>query len=245
MGEGSREAPFILRVSANRLPFYPLPNRLSVLLPYSSLRPGLHLPSRHDSHRGEAVCRCPTNSFLSCRELHPSGSLFFSGKCRRSEAGRVLRILRLSKQPMILSIVICSFRSVFCPQSRKRTAMTQIRIKRVYAPAEENDGFRVLIDRLWPRGMRRTEVHYDLWAKEIAPSSALRQWYHADSKGRRKEFSRKYTEELRTSDALRPFIESIACKPVVTLLYASKNASESHAPVLQEYLRKVLADSRP
>lgn len=119
--------------------------------------------------------------------------------------------------------------------------MTRIRIKRVYAPVEAGDGFRVLADRMWPRGMRRDEVHYDLWAKDITPSSPLREWYHADPENRWKEFSRRYTEELRTSDDVRSFVETIRHKPVVTLLYASKNAAENHALVLQEYLQKALA----
>ena len=119
--------------------------------------------------------------------------------------------------------------------------MTRIRIKRVYAPAEASDGYRVLVDRMWPRGMRRDEVHYDLWAKQITPSPALRQWYHADPETRWPEFRRKYTDELRASPDVRAFVETIREKPVVTLLFASKNAAENHALILQEYLQKTLS----
>lgn len=119
--------------------------------------------------------------------------------------------------------------------------MTRIRIKRVYAPAEASDGYRVLVDRMWPRGMRRDEVHYDLWAKQITPSPALRQWYHADPQIRWTGFRRKYTDELCASPDMRSFVETIREKPVVTLLFASKNAAENHALILQEYLQKRLS----
>lgn len=119
--------------------------------------------------------------------------------------------------------------------------MTRIRIKRVYAPREASDGFRVLVDGMWPRGMRRDEVHYDLWAKQITPSSALRQWYHTDPESRWTEFKRKYTEELHSSPDVRTFLKTIRKKPVVTLLFASKNAAENHALILQDYLQKALA----
>lgn len=121
--------------------------------------------------------------------------------------------------------------------------MTRIRIKRVYAPEEASDGFRVLVDRMWPRGMRRDEVHYDLWAKQITPSPALRQWYHADPESRWTEFKCKYTEELHSSPDVRTFLKTIRKKPVVTLLFASKNAAENHALILQDYLQKALAEA--
>lgn len=121
--------------------------------------------------------------------------------------------------------------------------MTRIRIKRVYAPEETADGFRVLVDRMWPRGMRRDEVHYDVWATKITPSTALRQWYHADPATRWTEFRRKYTDELRASADVRAFVEMIREKPVVTLLFASKNAAENHALILQDYLQKTLAEA--
>lgn len=121
--------------------------------------------------------------------------------------------------------------------------MTRIRIKRIYAPLEASDGFRVLVDRMWPRGMRRDEVHYDLWAKQITPSVSLREWFHADPESRWVEFRHRYTAELRASVDVRNFVETIRQKPVVTLLFASKNASENHALVLQEYLQKRLSEA--
>ena len=101
--------------------------------------------------------------------------------------------------------------------------MTRIAIKRVYEPATDTDGLRVLVDKLWPRGIRKEALHYDLWAKEIAPSAPLRRWFHA---------------ELAASPAVRAFVAKIEKEPCATLLYASKNAEENHARVLREYLER-------
>lgn len=66
----------------------------------------------------------------------------------------------------------------------------EVRLKRVYDPESPGDGFRVLVDKLWPRGIRKEAFHYDLWAKRIAPSTSLRVWYHGDPAGRWAEFRR-------------------------------------------------------
>ncbi len=115
--------------------------------------------------------------------------------------------------------------------------MTRVRIKRVYEAPAPDDGCRVLVDKLWPRGVRKEALQYDLWAKDIAPSAGLRSWYHADPAGRWQEFRRRYTEELRGSQAVRDFVREIAGAGTVTLLYASKNAAENHALILQEFLQ--------
>ena len=107
--------------------------------------------------------------------------------------------------------------------------MTRIAIKRVYEPATDTDGLRVLVDKLWPRGIRKEALHYDLWAKEIAPSAPLRRWFHADPQGRWEEFRRRYLHELAASPAVRAFVARIEKEPRATLLYASKNAEENHA----------------
>ncbi|WP_302289889.1 DUF488 domain-containing protein [Alistipes finegoldii] len=120
--------------------------------------------------------------------------------------------------------------------------MTCIRIKRVYEPAAPDDGCRVLVDKLWPRGVRKDALHYDVWAKEITPSPELRTWYHADSQTRWPEFRRRYLEELRGSQAVREFVRRIAGNETVTLLYASKNAAENHALVLQEFLEHAVTE---
>lgn len=118
--------------------------------------------------------------------------------------------------------------------------MTQIKIKRVYETEEKSDGYRVLVDRLWPRGIRKENLHYDLWAKDITPTPELRQWFHEDEENHWKEFKKKYTQELKASDAVKEFVEKIKGKKTITLLFASKNAAENHALILQEYLEKAL-----
>ena len=118
--------------------------------------------------------------------------------------------------------------------------MTEIKIKRVYQPEEETDGYRVLVDKLWPRGIKKENLHYDLWAKDITPSTALRQWYHEDGNARWEEFRKQYLQELKSSSAVKDFVEKISGQAIVTLLYASKNAAENHALILQEFLAQQL-----
>jgi uncharacterized protein YeaO (DUF488 family) len=116
--------------------------------------------------------------------------------------------------------------------------MVQVTIKRVYEPEEATDGFRVLVDKLWPRGIKKGNLPYDLWAKDIALSTPLREWYHEDMEGRWQEFERKYTEELKNSPAMNDFISQIKGQKTVTLLYASHNAAENHALILRDYIQK-------
>lgn len=118
--------------------------------------------------------------------------------------------------------------------------MTQIRLKRVYEDYDERDGYRVLVDKLWPRGMKKEHLHYDLWAKDISPSSALREWFHQDPDNNWKLFSSKYKKELEDSQAVKEFVENIKEHPVVTLLYASKDEEHNHAIILKKYLEKQL-----
>lgn len=118
--------------------------------------------------------------------------------------------------------------------------MIQINIKRVYEAENPGDGFRVLVDKLWPRGIKKENLHYDLWAKNITPSTALREWYHEDEEARWNEFRKKYIEELNSNPAMKEFIDEIKNYNKITLLYASKNAMENHAVILQQYLEKVL-----
>ena len=119
--------------------------------------------------------------------------------------------------------------------------MTRILLKRVYEPAAPGDGFRILVDRLWPRGMRKEALALDLWAKDAAPSTALRQWYHADPGERWPEFRKKYAGELLHSPAFSSFVLRIAHEPVVTLLYGAKDPDRNHAVVLRQQLENALA----
>lgn len=118
--------------------------------------------------------------------------------------------------------------------------MTRIGIKRVYEAAEKTDGCRVLVDKFWPRGIRKSELQYDLWARQLAPSDDLRRWYHADPAARWEEFCRRYTFELRHSAAVHDFVRQLAGAKSVTLLYASRNPAQNHALVLQEFLGQAL-----
>lgn len=114
--------------------------------------------------------------------------------------------------------------------------MQQIQLKRAYDPQSPNDGFRVYIDRLWPRGLSHETFHYDLWDKDIAPSTELREWFHQDPAGRWEEFEKKYTSELMENPAFHALKTEIADKPVVTLLYSSHDEAHNNAVVVAHLL---------
>lgn len=116
----------------------------------------------------------------------------------------------------------------------------QIHIKRAYLPAEPSDGYRVYIDRLWPRGLSHETFHYDMWDKEIAPSTTLREWFHADPDGRWDEFVKRYTAELLPSSAFVALKSAIADKPVVTLLFSSRDVARNNAVVVLNCLKNSL-----
>lgn len=110
-----------------------------------------------------------------------------------------------------------------------------ISIKRVYDAPEEKDGFRVLVDRLWPRGLSKDKIRIDLWLKEISPSNELRKWAHQHPE-KWAEFKEKYFNELRDHDSeVRELINKSKNEPV-TLVYASKNTENNNATVLRDYL---------
>ncbi len=111
-----------------------------------------------------------------------------------------------------------------------------ILLKRAYDPANNNDGFRVYVDRLWPRGLSHETFHYDLWDKEISPSTELREWFHQDPDGRWEEFKHRYLDELKANPAAANLRKTLADKPKVTLLYSSHDATHNNALVLQTYL---------
>lgn len=119
--------------------------------------------------------------------------------------------------------------------------MVHIKLKRAYDEAAGNDGFRVLVDRLWPRGVKKEDLHYDLWAKEVSPSSELRKWVHADMDNRWDDFATLYQKELSESDAIKSIFNKIKEYDVVTLLYAAKDPARNHAIILKSYLEKILS----
>lgn len=112
-----------------------------------------------------------------------------------------------------------------------------IKIKRVYEPSEPDDGTRFLVERLWPRGIKKEALAFDDWLKDVAPSHDLRRWYgHDPAKWR--EFQRRYFVELdRHPDALQP-IRQAALRGHVTLLYSARDTEHNSAVALRAYLMK-------
>ena len=111
-----------------------------------------------------------------------------------------------------------------------------IDIKRAYEPQSPDDGYRVYIDRLWPRGLSHETFHYDSWDKPIAPSTQLREWFHADPENRWEEFAEKYRAELTSNPAFDALRREIAGKPKVTLLYSSHDRDRNNAVVAEKAL---------
>jgi len=110
-----------------------------------------------------------------------------------------------------------------------------IHIKRIYDPAEPTDGFRVLTDRLWPRGVTKAEADVDRWTKDLAPSTELRTWFHSD-RARFDSFRGKYRKELNANrDAVRELIAKAGDRNI-TLLTAAREPDRSHAVVLRDML---------
>ncbi len=111
----------------------------------------------------------------------------------------------------------------------------EIRVKRIYEPPEAADGVRLLVDRIWPRGVSRESACLDDWMKEIAPSSELRRWFGHDA-SRWQEFKRRYAVELDTRQDLVAEIISLARDRPVTLLYSARDTDHNQAVALAEYL---------
>lgn len=114
----------------------------------------------------------------------------------------------------------------------------QIQLKRAYDASSPDDGYRVYIDRLWPQGLSHDTFHYDWWDKSISPSTQLREWFHADSQDRWPEFEKKYAAELESNPAFDGLRAAIKGKPVVTLLYSSRDREHNNAVVVRNLLLK-------
>ena len=122
--------------------------------------------------------------------------------------------------------------------------MGELRWKRIYDTAEEDDGFRVLIDRLWPRGISKADAQLGAWARDVAPSAALRSAYHRNETDY-KTFAESYEKELYDNDEMTEFIKEIKNKLEtgnVTLLYASREPERSQIPVLRSFIEKRLKE---
>jgi uncharacterized protein YeaO (DUF488 family) len=118
-----------------------------------------------------------------------------------------------------------------------------IRIKRVYEPPDSSDGLRVLVDRLWPRGLPKEKARIDAWRRDLAPSDTLRRWFGHDPK-KWTEFKRRYREELKTKEEELKGLAKQARRETISLLYSARDEKYNNAVVLKEALEEALARPR-
>jgi uncharacterized protein YeaO (DUF488 family) len=114
-----------------------------------------------------------------------------------------------------------------------------VRVKRVYEPAERSDGYRILIDRLWPRGVSHERARLDAWERDLAPSAALRAWF-GHQPDLFDEFRRRYVSELREHRSLLSRLRQRARHGTLTLVYAARDTEHNDAVVLAEVIRRGL-----
>ena len=113
----------------------------------------------------------------------------------------------------------------------------QIKLKRIYEPSDEQDGVRILVDRLWPRGLTKQDAKIDLWPKLLTPSNELRKWYQHDL-AHWDEFQQRYLAELALQQqAFNALFQQLQSVEVITLLSASKHVDYSHMTILKSYLQ--------
>lgn len=116
--------------------------------------------------------------------------------------------------------------------------MTKVRLKRVYDDYTASDGYRILVDRLWPRGIKKENAHVDLWLKEIAPSTELRKWFNHEPE-KWPTFSQKYREEIIANTNVTEQLKlALKNQKTVTLLYGAKDEQHNQAVVLQKWLQE-------
>ena len=112
----------------------------------------------------------------------------------------------------------------------------KLKLKRAYEPAERGDGQRVLVDRIWPRGVSKAEAHIDLWLKEVAPSTALRKWF-GHKPERWDGFRERYGKELKGNPAVEE-LRQVMAKGPLTLVYGAKDTEHNQAVALADYLQR-------
>jgi uncharacterized protein YeaO (DUF488 family) len=120
-------------------------------------------------------------------------------------------------------------------EASANSQMTNIRIKRAYEEPDREDGTRILVDRLWPRGLTKEKAKVDLWLKGVAPSTELRKWFAHDP-GKWAEFQSRYREELKRNEEQVSFLRREAAKGTVTLVYGAKDRQHNEAVILQRLL---------
>jgi uncharacterized protein YeaO (DUF488 family) len=119
--------------------------------------------------------------------------------------------------------------------AKRARAKTDIRVKRAYEPPSSDDGLRILIDRLWPRGLTKNALKLDAWVKHLSPSNELRKWYQHDPE-KFAEFRRRYVAELKSESGALDELREMVRGRRITLLTATKELDLSHATVLRELL---------
>lgn len=119
----------------------------------------------------------------------------------------------------------------------------KIQIKRIYEPGSESDGMRILVDRLWPRGIKKEAAHMDEWMKDIAPTVPLRKWFNHDT-SKWQEFQLKYTHELQHNPTIEHLLELLSKHKTLTLLYAAHDEAHNHALILQHFIEQKLKSER-
>ena len=128
------------------------------------------------------------------------------------------------------------------------SAHATIAVKRAYETPADSDGTRVLVDRIWPRGLTKDEVRADAWLRDLAPPNELRKWFHAHT-GQWREFRQRYLRELRSAsvaNALNELHELLNSADRVTLIFASKQVERNNATVLKEFIEQnALTRKRP
>jgi len=110
-----------------------------------------------------------------------------------------------------------------------------IQVKRIYESPSPDDGYRILVDRLWPRGIKKDDANFDLWLKEIAPSDSLRKWFNHEAE-KWEEFKRRYSKELDRKQDLVDQLSQHGKKGKVMFLFGAKDESYNNAIALREYL---------
>jgi uncharacterized protein YeaO (DUF488 family) len=112
-----------------------------------------------------------------------------------------------------------------------------IKLKRAYEPASKGDGVRILVERLWPRGVSKQRAQIDLWLKDLAPSTELRQWYGHDP-ARWPQFRRRYWAELKGQGAMLALLKYVTEQRAVTFVYAASDEERNSALALKEFLER-------
>lgn len=110
-----------------------------------------------------------------------------------------------------------------------------LKVKRIYDPVEKEDGFRILVDRLWPRGLTKEKAALDIWLKDIAPTTELRKWFDHDT-AKWKEFQNKYKKELQANQKAVSELKQHLKSGNVTLLYAAKDEVHNEALVIKDFV---------